>query len=155
MDSVFALHGRRLKSSSILLQREYLTQEKLYCFNSELRQVFANLVSNSLDAMPEGGRLRVRIKIARAWDNPATRGIRVIVADTGHGIPAQLRKHVFEPFLSTKEATGVGLGLWVSEGIIQKHSGRVALRSSTHPVRHGTVFSMFFPIGGLSQEGNP
>jgi hypothetical protein len=155
MDSVCTLYGRRLKSSSILLEREYLTHEKLYCFDSELRQVFANLISNSLDAITEGGRLRVRIRTGRAWDDDAIHGIRVTVADTGHGIPVHLRKRVFEPFLSTKEATGMGLGLWVSEGIIHKHNGRVALRSSIDPARHGTVFSMFFPIDGLNRKSTP
>jgi PAS domain S-box-containing protein len=151
MDSVFAMYAPRLRTSSIRLDRDYRTQEKLRCFNSELRQVFANLIGNALDAIGQKGRLRVCVKRGRAWDKDAADGIRVIVADTGHGIPVELRKRVFEPFVSTKEATGVGLGLWVTEGIIQKHSGRIALRSSTDPVRHGTVFSLFFPIGGLNR----
>lgn len=77
-----------------------------------------------------------------------TRGTRVTIADSGIGIPADLRVRLFEPFVSTKESTGVGvgLGLRVSRGIVQKHRGRIALRSSTHPSRHGTVFSLFFPF---------
>jgi len=132
MDSVFAMYAPRFRNSSIQLEQEYLTHTRLRCFNSELRQVFANLVGNALDAMAPGGRLTIRIRLARALDGSGESGIRVVIADTGHGIPADLQKRVFEPFMSTKETTGVGLGLWVSEGIVKKHGGRIALRSSTN-----------------------
>ncbi len=146
MDSVLAMYGSRLQASATKVEREYLTQEKLHCFSSELRQVFANLVGNALDAVGTGGNLRVRIQSARAWDATGTRGIRVTIADSGIGIPPDLRVRLFEPFVSTKEVTGVGLGLWVSRGIVQKHRGRIALRSNNQPARHGTVFSLFFPF---------
>ena len=71
-------------------------------------------------------------------------GLRVTIADTGHGIPAELRSQVFEAFLSTKQDTGTGLGLWVSDGIIRKHQGRIALRSRTAEPS-GTVFSILLP----------
>jgi signal transduction histidine kinase len=147
MESVFAMYAPRLRTSSVHLERDYRTTEKLCCFNSELRQVFANLIGNSLDAIGRDGQIRVRIRASRSWLEGQP-GIRVLVADTGHGIPAALRKRVFEPFMSTKEVTGMGLGLWVTDGIIKKHKGRIALRSSTDPLRHGTVFSMFFPLDG-------
>ena len=145
MDSVLLMYASRLRGSSTRVEREYGTHEKLHCFSSELRQVFANLVGNALDAVGSGGILQIRIRAARAWDSAGARGIRVTIADSGIGIPEELRPRLFEPFVSTKEATGVGLGLWVSRGIVQKHGGRIGLRSSTHPSRHGTVFSLFFP----------
>ncbi len=154
MDSVFSLFAPRLRASSITVEREYQTGEKLYCLNDELRQVFANLISNSLDATPPGGKLRIRVRKTRAWKDMATDGIRVIVADTGHGIPAGLRERVFEPFVSTKEATGTGLGLWVAEAIIRKHDGHIAMRSRTGPEQHGTVFALFFPFGGVTPSGH-
>ncbi len=146
MDSALAMYDHRLGTSSITLDREYLTHEKLRCFNDELRQVFANLISNSLDAIKGKGRLRVRIRNAGTCDDAGTRGIRVTVADTGEGISLELQKRVFEPFVSTKESTGTGLGLWVSEGIVKKHNGKIVLRSSTDPMRHGTVFSVWLPL---------
>jgi PAS domain S-box-containing protein len=146
MDASLALYRPRLQSGSIVVEREYLTHLKLHCFKDELRQVFANLISNSIDAIQGGGRLRIRIAARRTWRDPSTCGICVVVADTGEGIPRELQTRIFEPFVSTKEATGIGLGLWVTEGIIRKHNGRIALRSSTHPGRHGTVFSIFFPL---------
>jgi signal transduction histidine kinase len=113
-----------------------------------MRQVFANLLSNSMDAVRRGGRISIRIRSGSDWtqkDGKQRRGLRVTMADTGQGIPAELRQRMFEPFVSTKESTGTGLGLWVSEGIVRKHNGRIALRSRTEPPT-GTVFGMFLPF---------
>jgi signal transduction histidine kinase len=149
MDSVFALYAPKLRSASIELEPEYLDRGELFCFSGELRQVFANVISNAVDAMARGGRLRVRVRKSKAWNGDVTDGVRIVVADTGDGIPKHLQQTIFEPFVTTKESTGTGLGLWVSEGIVKKHNGRIALRSSTDPARHGTTVSMFFPFDGL------
>ena len=146
MDSVFALYGPRLRSASIVLEREYLDRGELYCFSDELRQVFANVVSNAVDAMSRGGRLRVRIRRGKRWADTGAAGIRVMVADTGEGIPQHLQRSIFEPFVTTKDSIGTGLGLWVSEGIVKKHNGQITLRSNVDPIRHGTTVSMFFPF---------
>jgi signal transduction histidine kinase len=73
----------------------------------------------------------------------------VTVADTGEGIPERLRHAITEPFMTTKEATGTGLGLWVSEGIVKKHRGSMSWRSCTEPGRSGTVFALFLPFDGM------
>jgi signal transduction histidine kinase len=108
--------------------------------------VFANLLSNAIDATQAGGRLRVRIRAAHTWDEGMQPGIRVSLGDTGQGIPEGLLGKIFEPFMTTKDATGTGLGLWVSSGIVQKHKGRMSLHSK---VGKGTVFSLFFPLDGV------
>jgi PAS domain S-box-containing protein len=155
MNSVISLFEPRLRSSGIAVTREYGNVKKLYCFGDELRQVFANLVSNSLDAMADGGRLRVRIRQGLSWDQDRQPGIKIIVADTGHGISRGLRKRVFEAFFSTKDATGTGLGLWVTEGILRKHRARIVLHSKTGREQHGTVFALFFPFDGLAGTFSP
>jgi PAS domain S-box-containing protein len=154
MESAFSLFAARFRASSIQVTQECETHEQLYCYGDELRQVFANLIGNALDATPEGGRLRIRIRRAHSWGSPRTDGLRVIVADTGHGIPVELRKRIFEPFFSTKDDTGTGLGLWVTETILQKHLGRIAVRSRTGSADCGTVFSLFFPFAGISSEAD-
>ncbi len=143
MDSAFGLFRTRFLSRGITVQREYRSEERLFCCDGELRQVFANLLSNALDATPNGGRVRVRIRSAAAAG-----GILVTVADTGHGIPKDLQRRVFEPFLSTKAATGTGLGLWVSQGIVERHKGTIRMRSRVGEPS-GTVFSLFFPHNGI------
>jgi len=66
-----------------------------------------------------------------------------VVADTGAGIPTQLTAKVLEPFVSTKQDTGTGLGLWVTSEIVRKHGGQLRFRSK---VGKGTVFSIFLPL---------
>jgi PAS domain S-box-containing protein len=145
MASVLTLFGPRLMARKIEVLRDLQPGARLRCFDDELRQVFANLVSNSLDATAERERIRIRVR-------KLSGGIRVTVADTGCGIPEQARKRIFEPFFSTKDTTGIGLGLWVSEGILRKHHGRFSLRSSTHPAHHGTAISLFLPLDGVASS---
>jgi PAS domain S-box-containing protein len=150
LDSVITLHLGRIQTLQVNLQRDYPAHLSLFSFAGELRQLFANLIGNALDAMtPDGGRLVIRAH--NSWQN-GTLGVRVSVADTGCGISQEARRHIFEPFFTTKEATGTGLGLWVSEQIIRKHRGSVRVRSRADGSSTGTVFSIFFPSTGLENE---
>jgi PAS domain S-box-containing protein len=83
------------------------------------------------------------------------KGVRITIADTGHGMSASVRARVFEPFYTTKDLNGTGLGLWISGGIIARHHGHIALRSSDHPRHHGTVFSIFLPHIAEAQIAEP
>jgi PAS domain S-box-containing protein len=152
MDSAYELFASRFEACNIRIQREYQTGMTLFCRGDELRQVFANLLSNALDAMRHGGQLRIRIRKGHSWGRDASIGVRVVVCDSGTGIPPGLRKKIFEPFVSTKADTGTGLGLWVSEGIVKKHRGRISLYSHTGERQHGTVFSLFFPLDGINAD---
>jgi PAS domain S-box-containing protein len=147
LDSVLTLYQGRLTTLNIRVDRDYDAAMDLFCFAGEVRQVFANLVGNSIDATPEGGRLVVRARRSRNWKNPAQAGVRFTVADTGTGMEPQVRERVFEAFFTTKEVTGTGLGLWVSHEIVMKHGGQVHVRS--RPARegmlYGTAFQIFIP----------
>jgi PAS domain S-box-containing protein len=155
MDSAFSLFAPRFEACHIEVHRDYTPGQLLYCRADELRQVFANFLSNALDATRQGGRVRIRIHASRDCGPADCPGIRVSIADTGHGVPVHLRRSIFEPFISTKDATGTGLGLWVSEGIVQKHKGRISLRSRTDAPHQGTVFSLFFPLDGIEPTTPP
>ena len=78
----------------------------------------------------------------------------VTIADTGCGISAETLPHIFEPFYTTKEATGTGLGLWVSAQILRKHQAKIAVRSRAagQGGSTGTVFRIFFPANGARAE---
>jgi PAS domain S-box-containing protein len=146
MRSVLALFRSRFVSRRIEVAGEFDAEARICCFADEIRQVFTNLVSNAHDATRDGGMLRIRIRRAT---RDGQLGVRVTVADTGCGIPEEIQRRIFEPFFSTKDATGIGLGLWVTEGILRKHRARVGLHSSTGAGRHGTTFSLFFPRDGV------
>jgi PAS domain S-box-containing protein len=147
LDSVLSLYQSRLNTLNIEIKREYDSEMDLFCFAGELRQVFANLVSNSIDATSGGGSLRVRARRSRSWQAPAETGVRFTLADTGAGMEPAVRTRIFEAFFTTKEVTGTGLGLWVSHEIIVKHRGLVHVRSRTQARGRasGAVFQIFIP----------
>ena len=152
LDSVLSLYQGRMNALELHVERDYDREMTLFCFEGEIRQVFANLVGNAIDASSAGGRLLVRARRSRDWKNPAQTGVRFAVADTGAGMERETREHIFEAFFTTKEETGTGLGLWVSHEIILKHRGRIRVRSRTAFARNnsteklsGTVFELFIP----------
>jgi PAS domain S-box-containing protein len=147
LDSVLSLSQSRLNALNIEVVREFDPALDLFCFAGELRQVFANLVSNAIDATSGGGRLLVRARHSRSWKAPEQTGVRFTLADTGVGMEPAVRERIFEAFFTTKELTGTGLGLWVSHEIIVKHRGVVHARSRTAAQGRasGTVFQILIP----------
>lgn len=109
---------------------------------SQLREVFVNLIINALDAMPQGGALHVS-----SSRNGADSWVRF--SDEGGGIPRRIRERIFEPFFSTKGASGTGMGLAVSYGIVTRHNGRIDVESE---VGKGTAFTISLPLGAVRVE---
>jgi signal transduction histidine kinase len=147
LDSVLSLYQGRFNSLNIHVERDYDPELDLFCFAGEIRQVFANLVGNSIDALAAGGRLRVRARRSRNWKDPEQTGVRFTTADTGAGMEPDVSKRAFEAFFTTKEVTGTGLGLWISHEIVTKHHGAIHVRSRAAGTGHspGTVFQFFIP----------
>lgn len=108
----------------------------------QIRQVLSNIVINARDAMPSGGKLRIRTRHVPG-KNDLHGWVRIIIADTGTGIPQEMIRTIFEPFVTTKGEKGTGLGLWIVKGIIQNHAGKLVVRSR---VDHGTVFKIDLPV---------
>jgi PAS domain S-box-containing protein len=159
-DSVLTLYMGRLRGLQIEVSRKQGPDINLYCFSGELRQLFANLIGNAIDAMAEGGHLWLTVRRSRSWVDGRS-GIRVFVADNGSGMTRETRLRIFEPFFTTKELTGTGLGLWVSGDIIQKHDATVRVASRPAEVAaakggsSGTVFMIFFPDNGIGSPPLP
>jgi PAS domain S-box-containing protein len=109
---------------------------------SELREVFVNLIVNAVDAMPEGGKLTLS-------SIPKGGRLRLRFADTGTGMPEDVRQKIFDPFFSTKGAHGTGLGLSVSYSIIERHDGSISVASE---VNGGTVFTIDLPAAEVKSE---
>lgn len=147
INSVLDLYKGRMNTLTIRIERQFDKETTLFCFEGEIRQVIANLIGNAVDATPEGGRLIVRARPSHDWGNPESVGVRLTVADTGSGMTPEVRSRIFEAFYTTKDATGTGLGLWVSHEIIVKHRGHVRVRSRAAEPGHsgGTVFQVFLP----------
>jgi signal transduction histidine kinase len=139
------IYTRRIENAKIAVENDIRSQSRILCYEGEIRQVLNNLIGNAIDAMPRGGRLRLRT--SEATDRKThRRGLRLTVSDTGTGMPPQVLRHIFEPFFTTKENRGTGLGLWVSKEIIDRHHGRLRVRSTQSPTGHGTTFTLFLPF---------
>ena len=157
-----ALKESILVSSPALQQRKIKVQmdlprdcPQIYGDAGYLQQVFLNFINNSMDAMPEGGELRLRLRYpARdaAGDGPASAADRapdaaevaVEVSDTGHGIKPEMLPRIFEPMFTTKHmGTGAGLGLAICEQIVRQHGGTIQVESE---LRRGTTFKITLPV---------
>ncbi len=101
---------------------------------NRLLQVFLNLITNSMDAMDEGGKIIINTEV----DGNC---IKVTISDTGHGIPDNIRDKIFTPFFTTKP-NGTGLGLSIVDGILKEHGARVHLSNSG---KEGTIFTIYLP----------
>ena len=123
------------------------TEREVLGAAGELRQVLSNLLANGLDACSKGDTIRLEANSATDPRDPTRLGVRISVADTGLGIAPEHIGSIFEPFFTTKKDTGTGLGLWVSRELVEKHGGRLRVRSRNLP-KCGTVFSIFLPIQG-------
>jgi PAS domain S-box-containing protein len=144
LEDTLRILDHHLVARQVTATTQYKTKAKIFVFASEIRQVFSNLILNAVEAMPDGGRLIVKVQDGRDWQGNG-RGILVTIADTGTGIPAADRSRIFDAFFTTKCEKGTGLGLWVSNDIVRKHGGRIRIKTSISPGRSGTVFSVFIP----------
>jgi signal transduction histidine kinase len=95
--------------------------------------------------MPFGGRLLIRSRKGRDWKTKKP-GLVLTIADNGAGIPPAVRKHIFDAFFTTKGTAGNGLGLWVSQEIVDRHHGKLRVRSTQRAGRNGTTFTFFLPF---------
>jgi two-component system CheB/CheR fusion protein len=145
LDDLLFLYESKLGGRGIKLVKQYDRGAEIVALAGELRQVFSNLISNSIDAMPYGGSLTVRVSRSHEWNNAHLPGVRITVADTGEGIPPQHTNRIFEPFFTTKADVGTGLGLWITRSIIEKHGGMIHVHSRTQVGKSGTAFSVFLP----------
>jgi signal transduction histidine kinase len=116
---------------------------KIIMDNNQIKQVFINLFMNAIEAMQEGGILGIRTEQKKDESDQAY--VRVVVSDTGEGIPEDRIRRIFDPFFTTKNAEGnTGLGLSITKGIIDKHHGTIEIESE--PGR-GTRVMIGLPAG--------
>jgi PAS domain S-box-containing protein len=144
LDDVLGVQERGMQSKHIAIEKKYSSSGVVHGFPSELRQIFLNLVANAIQAMPNGGVLRLHVREATDWLG-GRRCIAISIVDTGLGIRPEDAKQLFQPFFSTKSTKGTGLGLWISKGIAQKYNGRISCRSYRHRGKCTTCFQVILP----------
>ena len=144
LDEILELRLRRLEFENIDVEKKYHDKGTIQGFPVELKQVFLNLIGNAIQAMPDGGRLRLHVFEPLPRSNQRS-SVCISICDTGSGIDPEHAKHLFEPFFTTKSTKGTGLGLWISKGIIQKHGGSIRFRSMRVARGHATCFQVLLP----------
>jgi PAS domain S-box-containing protein len=138
--SVLALYENKLRNKNVTVRCDVQSAPLVNGLVGEFRQLFANLVSNAIDAVQIGGSITISGRPAQV---NGSHGAEVRITDDGAGIPAEHSQRIFEPFFTTKADVGTGLGLWVAREIAERHGGYVQLvRNSNTP---GTTFSIFLP----------
>ena len=145
MESAVDVMKSKIGAKHAVIEKDWDGEVNVSAIAGELRQVFSNLLGNGLDAIDEGGTIKLRVSLSPDFKD-GKRTARVTVADNGKGIAAKSMPHIFEPFYTTKGTVGTGLGLWVTKQIIDKHHGKIRLRSSTDGARRGTVFMVILPV---------
>ena len=142
IEDTLLLLTRQLQRANIEVQSDLGVLPDAVIAADQIRQVLSNLVINAKDAMPNGGKLIVRSRHLSTRDD-LHGWVRILIADTGSGIPPDMLNTIFEPFVTTKGEKGTGLGLWIVKGIVQNHAGRLKVRSK---LGQGTVFKIDLPV---------
>ena len=144
VEETIALVGYEMESQGVKLERaDDAGLPPAPMDREQMKQVLLNLILNALQAMPRGGRLKIRT--ARRSPSPEMKGgpgVEIEVRDSGGGIPAEIQGRIFEPFFSTKEE-GIGLGLSVAQRIVEDHGGRIRVESVPGK---GTAFYVTLPL---------
>ena len=149
LDSVLGMYSGQLQNAHVTISRKDRATQPIVCLESEIRQVLNNLVRNAIDAMrSHGGTLRIRTREATEW-RTKTKGVLITVGDTGTGMTRETQRNIYTAFFTTKGIGGTGLGLWISGEIVNRHHGRLLVRSSQRPGCSGTVFELFLPFEGV------
>ena len=146
LDRVLQIISARFTGKPVRVERHYATALPPVPLDESLcEQAFLNLVQNAYEAMEDhGGTLRVEVQPATRDDRP---GVELRLADTGPGVPEQLREEIFNPFVTTKK-TGVGLGLSIVSKIVDGHHGSIHVENAPGG---GAVFTLFFPLEEVSE----
>ena len=160
IEDTLTLFMRQLQRYSIRVEKRLEKLPPLVGSADQLRQVISNLVVNAKDSMagehaelpsaervaPAAASSKENVLYIRSRQIPSPDGIhasvRIVIADTGSGIPPEMLRHIFEPFVTTKGEKGTGLGLWIVKGIIENHGGRMRVRSKPGK---GTMFRIDLP----------
>lgn len=144
-DAVYAMHEainivkKILPENIVLQERICKTPYKIHGQVGSLNQIVLNLATNAVHAMKKGGVLKIEFGLSIEDDQ----FVRLIVADTGEGIPSEIRQKVFQPFFTTKKGNeGTGIGLTVVKRLIEEHGGVIRVKTE---IGKGTVFIVDFP----------
>jgi PAS domain S-box-containing protein len=151
VEDVLAIYERKFRYKRLVVQQEVDPDLMAHTLQGELKQILSNLVANAIDASSDQGKIIIRARAANDY-RIGRPGIRIIVADTGSGVPDNNKPKIFTPFFTTKKEIGTGLGLWITRDLLEKKGGHIRFRSRISEPS-GTVMSVYLPTT-ISREEN-
>jgi len=137
-EEILTAWNAKLVSRHISVDCEYQHHDPLFSNKDDLIQIFLNLISNAVDAMPQGGTIKI------TTHQQGNSGIEIVIRDSGVGIQANVLENVFDAFFTTKGQSGTGIGLWVARHLAERHGGSISLSSQTETPVNGTTVKLFF-----------
>jgi PAS domain S-box-containing protein len=147
LEEVLRTYEHKLRNKHVQVTKEIAVQINVTTMVGELRQALSNIVANSIDALPDGGRLSIRAHGTSV--DGLQRRLMITMADNGAGIAPELRECIFDPFFTTKAEIGTGLGLWVTRELLRKNGGSIRMRSRPGV---GTAFTIFLPMPAAPRD---
>ncbi|MDP3540147.1 MAG: cache domain-containing protein [Azonexus sp.] len=138
------LVGHLLKKGNIAIEQHFDSRRNVLCNRNELQQVLINLMVNAIQAMPEGGVLTLAAEDWDEADMPV--GLRLVVSDSGSGISQEDRERLFQPFFTARKPDGTGLGLWVSQSLVERYGGWISVDSTPGRGTQFAVWLRFEPL---------
>ena len=150
VSDVLTIYQSRFRSRSISVETSFEPVRALTVRKGEVTQVLSNLISNSIDAMPDGGCLQVAVRESLRESD----GIEIVIKDQGVGIKPEDLSHLYEPFFTTKKNVGTGLGLWIVKQFLDNHLGGISVQSNAAGINRGTTFTIFLPFANPFDAGD-
>jgi len=144
LEETVLLVGPEASKKKIRVERSWQETPPVWADGDQLKQVFLNIFLNSIESLPEGGRISLDVKDGVGEDGSVKESseVVVIIADTGPGIAAEDLPRVFDPFFTTKEG-GTGLGLSIAHRIIIQHDGDISVEGEEGK---GSIFTISLPL---------
>lgn len=143
VENVLTVYNSRLLATGISVDTRFNDLQKINVSRGEMLQVFSNIIANAVDAMRQGGLLKISTRklIGSTGD-----GIQTVIRDTGTGIKPEHLEKIFEPFFTTRGDLGTGIGLWVARQLVERRGGQISVASSTEKGNSGTSITIFIPF---------
>ena len=138
-EGILSSKKAKIEAKKVAVRVECNGSSRAWGIAGELSQLFLNLVENAIDAVGLGGHIRIRAHDLNA------RAVCISISDSGGGMSPETVRRAFEPFFTTKREKGTGLGLWVSQGIVRNHGGKIRVRTRQSTQWHGTTISVLLP----------
>ncbi|GAA3758044.1 sensor histidine kinase [Terriglobus aquaticus] len=152
IESTLRLVGPKLSMGAVQVKTDFQASPQLLCSPGELQQILTNLLNNAAEAgrQPKTVTVRVRTQNDANEGNPGE--IRITISDNGPGMTPETLRRIREPFYTTKQGYGTGLGMWVVQELVSKLNGKLTIKSSVGDRWHGTTFSIVLPMTPAETE---